>query len=113
MEFNEYQEEAGWTDLGTSAQDNLVPGWMYYVLGIGGETGELLEKVKKLFRDDKGELSDERKDSIILEMGDILWYMARLCSHLDIDFDDIPLRNIEKLSSRKVRDQLHGDGDNR
>ena len=113
MDFNEYQIEAGKTDLGTSAQDNLEPGWMYYVLGIGGETGELLEKVKKLFRDDKGVMSLERKKAIALEMGDVLWYMARLCSHLGIPFDDIPLLNVEKLASRKDRNKLKGDGDNR
>lgn len=111
--FKEFAELCEGTDLGTSAQDNLTPGWMYYVLGIGGETGELLEKIKKLFRDDKGVLSEERKKAVVLEMGDIMWYMARLCDQLDIPFSDVPRMNIEKLYSRKDRDKLHGDGDNR
>ena len=113
MQFRDYQKLSGKTDLGTSAQDNLVPGWMSYVLGIGGETGELLEKVKKLFRDDKGHLTPERREAIILEMGDILWYMARLCSHLNIDFDKVPEMNLDKLASRQQRKRLKGDGDNR
>ena len=111
--FNEYQGECVKTDVGTSAQDNLKPGWMYYVLGIGGETGELLEKVKKLFRDDYGEVTEERRKAIALEMGDILWYMARLCDHLGIKFDDVAFMNIEKLQSRQKREKLHGDGDER
>lgn len=111
--FNEYQDECVKTDVGTSAQDNLKPGWMYYVLGIGGETGELLEKIKKLFRDDYGEVTEERRKAIALEMGDILWYMARLCDHLGVSFDDVALMNIEKLQSRQKREKLHGDGDER
>ena len=111
--FNGFQSECVRTDVGTSAQDNLKPGWMYYVLGIGGETGELLEKVKKLFRDDYGEVTEERRKAIALEMGDILWYMARLCDHLDLKFDDVAFMNIEKLQSRMDREKLHGDGDER
>jgi NTP pyrophosphatase (non-canonical NTP hydrolase) len=111
MTFNEYQDECAKTDVGTSAQDNLKPGWMYYVLGIGGETGELLEKIKKLFRDDYGEMTEERKKAVILEMGDMMWYMARLCSHLGVKFDQVALMNVDKLQSRKKREKIHGDGD--
>ena len=130
-DFDNYQDLCGDTDVGTSAQDNLKPGWLYYVLGISGETGEFQEKVneysldigaksgrlteviKKLFRDDYGKLTEERKKAIILEMGDMMWYMARLCAHLDIPFHQVAKMNIEKLQSRKSRNKLKGDGDNR
>lgn len=113
MNFNEYQEKTALTDLGTSAQDSMRPGWLYYVLGIGGETGEALEKIKKLFRDKNGIVDEEFIELIEKEMGDILWYMARLSDHLGIKFDDIATSNIEKLISRMERGKLHGDGDNR
>ena len=58
MNFNEYQVECRKTDVGTSAQDCLKPGWLYYVLGTAGETGEMVEKIKKLFRDKKGVIDD-------------------------------------------------------
>lgn len=111
--FNEYQQECVKTDVGTSAQDYLKPGWMYYVLGLGGEAGEVFEKIKKLFRDHGGVESDEFRKAVTLEMGDILWYMARLCDHLGIKFDDVAFANIEKLQSRMKRKKLHGDGDER
>ena len=113
MEFNEYQKIAATTDVGTAAQDNIKPGWLYYILGIGGETGELLEHVKKHFRDDYGEMSKERRDNIIGEAGDIMWYIARLCSHLGIDFEEVFLKNCDKLARRKEKNLIHGDGDNR
>jgi NTP pyrophosphatase (non-canonical NTP hydrolase) len=101
------------TDVGTAAQDNLQPGWMYYVLGLGGETGEIFEKIKKLFRDDEGKMSPERLKDIELEMGDALWYLTRLADVLGIDLADVAHSNLAKLQSRKKRNKLHGDGDHR
>jgi NTP pyrophosphatase (non-canonical NTP hydrolase) len=113
MDFNEYQEACAVTDVGTSAQDCIEPGWLYYVLGIGGEAGELLEKIKKLFRDKNGIIDDEFKEAVIKEMGDYHWYSARLCSAFGIEYNEIPKKNKEKLMDRLERDALHGDGDER
>lgn len=113
MDFNEYQKKCRLTDLGTSAQDFLKPGWMYYVLGAAGESGEMLEKIKKLFRDKKGIVDDEFKAMLIKEMGDIQWYLARLADNFDIEFNDIAQTNIDKLLSRLERGKLHGEGDDR
>ena len=112
--FDEYQEICAETDLGNiGGRRHLEPEWMYYVLGIGGETGELLEKIKKLFRDGDGIPTVEQKIEIAKEMGDINWYMARLCDLFGMAYSDVPKLNIEKLFSRKESDQLQGDGDNR
>ncbi len=113
MDFREFQIESRKTDVGTSAQDNLKPGWLYYALGISGEAGELTEKIKKLFRDKKGEVDQEFLDSVIKEMGDILWYMGRLADTFGIDFNLIAETNIIKLLDRMEHDKIHGDGDNR
>jgi len=113
MDFDEYQKKTRLTDLGTSAQDNLKPGWLYYALGISGEAGEMTEKIKKLFRDKKGVVDQEFKDALIKEMGDVQWYMARLADQFDIGFSHIAETNITKLLSRLERGKLHGDGDNR
>lgn len=111
--FDWYQKEAAKTDVGTSAQDNLDPGWMYYVLGILGESGELAEKVKKLYRDHGGKLTPELKKNIELELGDVLWYITRLADVLGIDLADVASSNVAKLQSRMHRNKLHGDGDHR
>jgi len=113
MQFNQYQKECRKTDVGTSAQDCLNPGWLYYILGGNGEMGELTEKVKKLFRDKHGVIDQEFIDDIKKEMGDILWYMARFADQFYIEFDDVAKTNIEKLASRKDRGKLHGEGDDR
>lgn len=111
MEFNEYQQKTKLTDLGTSAQDVLSPGWLYYALGVSGETGELTEKIKKLFRDKKGVVDSEFKEQIIKEGGDVLWYLARLFDNFGITFDEVAKTNITKLLDRMERGKLHGDGD--
>jgi NTP pyrophosphatase (non-canonical NTP hydrolase) len=113
MDFNEYQRECRKTDVGTSAQDCISPGWLYYVLGASGEMGELMEKIKKLFRDKNGVIDFEFKEDVIKEMGDVQWYMARLADWFDIDFNSVAVTNVEKLQSRKKRDKLHGEGDDR
>jgi len=113
MDFREYQKKTRLTDVGVQPEHGLNPGWVYYVLGIAGETGELVEKVKKHFRDDYGEMTEEKKKEIIKEMGDCLWYHARLADVFDINFDDVAKENINKLLDRKKRNKLHGEGDNR
>jgi len=113
MEFKTYQMKTRLTDKGAREEHGLNPTWLYYVLGIGGETGELLEKIKKHFRDDYGEMTEEKKQEIIKEMGDCLWYHARLADVLGIDFNEVAKTNIIKLLDRKKRNKIHGDGDER
>ncbi len=113
MHFSAYQKKTRITDVGVQPKHGLNPGWIYYVLGIAGETGELVEKVKKHFRDDYGEMTDEKLKGIIKEMGDIQWYMARLADVFEINFDDVAKENIKKLLDRKKRNKIHGKGDDR
>ena len=113
LHFDKYQKESRKTDVGTSVQDNIKPGWLYYALGISGEAGEMTEKIKKLFRDKQGVVDDEFKMHLIKEIGDILWYQARLLDQFDIGFSHVAEHNIEKLLSRLERNKVHGDGDER
>ena len=113
MDFREYQIKTRITDHGASPEHGLDPGWVYYVLGIAGETGELVEKIKKLFRDDYGKITLKKLDEIKKEMGDCLWYHARLADVLGIDFNDVASKNIEKLLDRMERNKIHGEGDDR
>ena len=113
MEFREYQKKTRITDVGVQSEHGLDPGWVYYVLGIAGETGELVEKIKKHFRDDYGEMTKEKLEEIKKEMGDCFWYHARLADVFDIELNDVAKENINKLLDRKKRNKLHGEGDNR
>lgn len=113
MDFNEYQELTGKTDLQTGIEEGLNPPFLYYVLGLNGEVGEMTDKFKKLFRDDKGILTNERLDNITKEFGDILWYLSRLAAAFKIKLNDVAQINIDKLFKRKENGTLRGDGDNR
>lgn len=113
MHFREYQIQTRKTDVGTSAQDCIKPGWLYYVLGVAGESGEFAEKIKKLFRDKKGIIDEEFREAVIKEIGDILWYQARFLDSFGISFDEVAKTNITKLLDRMERGTLHGEGDNR
>jgi len=85
----------------------------YLVLGLNGEAGEVADQAKRVLRDDDGVLTISRKDRILGEMGDCLWYLASLATFLETDLNDIARQNLEKLLSRKNRSQLLGEGENR
>ena len=72
-----------------------------------------MEKVKKMFRDDNGIMTEKRKEEIMMELGDILWYISQVCTDLGIELEDVPSHNLAKLQSRMARNVLNGDGDNR
>jgi NTP pyrophosphatase (non-canonical NTP hydrolase) len=111
--FRDYQIETRVTDKGTGKKHGIDPSWLYYVLGIAGETGELVEKIKKLFRDDYGVMTVQKLGEIEKEMGDCLWYHARLADTLGLDFGEVAKENMRKLLDRKARNKIHGEGDDR
>lgn len=81
----------------------------YPALGLCGEAGEIAEKVKKSLRGDK----PLDNFQLVLELGDVLWYITALAEDLGYSLEDVLVANIEKLSSRKERGMIKGDGDNR
>ncbi|KON34684.1 hypothetical protein AC477_00115 [miscellaneous Crenarchaeota group-1 archaeon SG8-32-1] len=108
MNFDEYQSKARETAIYPNKGNNLV----YPILGLNGEAGEVAEKLKKLIRDEHYADADFVK-SIDKELGDVLWYIAAICSELGISMNGVAHRNIRKLEDRKVRNVLSGSGDNR
>jgi NTP pyrophosphatase (non-canonical NTP hydrolase) len=103
MEFDEYQEKTKQTAI--YPEDNPVE---YLAIALNGEAGEVADKVKKSIRDDQ-ELEENVKD----EIGDVLWYMARLLDELEISFSETAQHNMDKVLDRKERGELQGSGDNR
>ena len=82
-------------------------------MGLGGEAGEVLDKVKKIMRDDGGVITDGRREAIKGELGDTLWYLAVLCTELGLSLDDVAAANVQKLKDRKERGVIKGSGDYR
>ncbi len=85
----------------------------YPAMGLAGECGEVLNKIKKIYRDHSGKFSKANKEEIASELGDVLWYLAVLAQDLGHDIDDIADKNLKKLASRKSRGKLTGSGDTR
>lgn len=109
MNFNEYQKGA-WT---TAHYPNAGKNYVYATLGLTGEAGELANKVKKVARDHDGVMTDEVKDLIAAEMGDLLWYIAALSTELGLDMETVAKDNLAKISDRALHGTLHGTGDDR
>ena len=83
----------------------------YPALGLGGEIGEILNKVKKMMRD--GKTKEELQETIKGEIGDVMWYVASLSYEFGLNLSDICSSNLNKLYDRKERGVLTGSGDNR
>lgn len=78
----------------------------YVALGLNGEAGEVAEQIKKAMRNDGGELTPDRIESLKKEAGDVLWYLTRLAAELNTNLDEIAQMNVEKLYGRKEKGNL-------
>lgn len=117
MEFNDYQKKAKDTaiypDVYLEQGSYRSCSFLYPALGLCGESGEVAEKIKKILRDKNGKPSPEDIDGLKKELGDILWYISALAGEFELSLDDIAETNINKLASRKERNEIKGFGDNR
>ena len=68
-------------------------------VGMSAESGEFLEIVKKMVFQGKPWTSDNR-EHLIIELGDVMWYVAQACMALDISFEEVLERNVKKLEKR-------------
>lgn len=110
MDFEEYQKESVRSDLNVVVKESNLA---YYALGLCDEAGEVAGKVKKLYRDHNGVLTEEYKKEIEKELGDVVWYLSQMCTKLGVSFEEIAQMNLDKLKSRMDRGKLTGNGDNR
>lgn len=108
IHLDAYQSKA--SSFATYPQDKAI---IYLALGLNGEAGEVAEKVKKVIRDNNGEFNEDKIKEILLELGDVLWYVSETARQLGFDLSFVAESNINKLQSRLDRDKLHGSGDHR
>lgn len=109
MQFNDYQAAA----IKTAGYPVIGEKFVYPALGLAGEAGEVVEKVKKIFRNYDGVISEEYKESIKKELGDVLWYVAMLSHEFGFPLEDVAQVNLEKLDSRQARNVINSEGDDR
>ena len=113
MTIDEYSKTAITTLMSDDAYGDIQPQLLDQVLGLVGESGEVAEKFKKLIRDKQGAMTDQDKQEIIKELGDILWYVNAVAALLGSDLETVASKNIDKVLSRKARGAQSGSGDNR
>ena len=73
----------------------------YLMLGLMNEAGEVGGAFKKEIRD-----RIDNTDLIIDEMGDVLWYLTRLCDVYDVKLSELMVNNMDKLFNRMTPEQL-------
>lgn len=109
MEFGDFFEEwikqtESYTDLALKTlnkdvfeQKDLI---LNASLGLSGEVGEVNDIIKKyMYHGHK--LDDDTKEKIILELGDVCWYVALMAWAIDrTKFEDVLNKNIAKLEKR-------------
>lgn len=95
--FRDYQEYSGATrnrDIEPIPKERLE--LLNYCLGLAGESGEVVDLLKKhVFH---GHMLS--RDEVKKELGDVLWYLANICSVLDIQLDQVADKNLDKLFKR-------------
>ncbi len=109
LTLSEYQANCMKTAMWPNVGGNLV----YTSLGLSSEVGEVCSHIKKAIRDDDSILTEERREKLRDEIGDVLYYVAALSHECGFDLDDIAKRNTEKLFDRLERGVIKGDGDKR
>ncbi|MBY0293932.1 nucleoside triphosphate pyrophosphohydrolase family protein [Patescibacteria group bacterium] len=112
MEFNEYQTLAARTAI--FKKDDKESKLALLGLGLGGEAGEVVDKIKKLLYYDESSLTEESRKALLTELGDALWYITQLAAEFDSSLEEIAQMNIKKLEDRASRGVVtKGEGDNR
>ena len=114
MNFQEYQTRAFET---ADYPECKTGGLVYPALELNGESGEIADFVKKIWRNrgvSSGEdLTPEEYKKLSLEMGDAMWALAALATAMKTSLETIAEMNLAKLADRKARGVIKFEGDNR
>lgn len=107
IDANRYQELSRETVRYSANIHEADPEILFLGNAIGGEGGEINEKIKKYAR----EGDEDYLDEIDREIGDIIWYLSRLMDKIDVSFNYVLARNLEKTHYRYNYDKITGEGD--
>lgn len=113
MDIDNYQELAHSMAIYPERGTQKLLAIVYCALGLTEEAGETAGKLKKLIRDEGGEMTDEIRERVKRELGDVLWYLSALSKELGFKMSDVAQTNIEKILDRRARGTLKGSGDDR
>lgn len=100
MNINEYQAwvRSKWNK--SSEQELTLRDDFIMTVGLAGETGEVMEILKKKVRDGSMYFDDKKKEHLIEELGDVFYYLTMICSRQDITLQQVIDTNVDKLNER-------------
>ena len=97
-----------------------MTGLAYVGLKLNGEAGEFAEKLGKVVRDTAITFDDrcssimpDRRDGMLAELGDVIWYVNEAARALGSTLRDVMMSNVRKVEDRRARNMTNGNGDNR
>jgi len=107
IDFERYQSESRKTWSLVSTDHAIV----YPTLGLVNEAGEVAGKIKKIFRDKGGVISEDDRAALKDELGDVFWYLTQICTELELPLEEVAAQNLSKLFDRLERGVIRGEGD--
>jgi hypothetical protein len=115
MKMQQYSDIAASTAFYPGCDTGGVDAVTYCAIGLGGEVGELQNKLKKFLRDEQQGLAitENYAGAMLDEAGDVLWYLDRLVYELGSTLAEVADANLGKLLTRQVNGTLAGSGDHR
>ena len=82
---------------------NGVFNWEYHLIAMGGECGELLNKLKKIKRGD----FPVNEEMLAEEVADVITYAFLLLSELGVDAEKVIMEKFEKVNKRLANGGFH------
>lgn len=110
MTLNEYQKSA--MEFDTFPRE-VIPQICFSAITLAEEAGEYCGKVKRMYREHRGNPTQEAIEQATKELGDVLWSVAKAANDIGISLEDVAKINITKLSKRAAEGKLFGTGDDR
>ena len=80
-----------------------MEGLTYSILALSGEVGEVANEQKKILREQLRVIPSYRKLKLLLELGDVLWYLDAVAFELETTLEEIADLNVEKLTARRAQ----------
>lgn len=102
MDLKEYQKMTAETAVYPHGGEKNIKALVYVALGLAGEAGEAVDVIKKIYRhgDDRS-YDEELYTKLRAEMGDVMWYLARMAEEAGFELNEILDENYAKLQGRK------------
>lgn len=107
LTLRQYQDEAHKT---SNVHGDPV---LHAITGLPAEVGEFMGLLQKYYRGDYSWADLVVSGLLKKELGDVLWYLAEICTEFDLDLEDVGLTNLAKLRDRMERNVIAGSGDER